>query len=99
MNLGEELCIDIPKLKPDSRLVAVSMHLLNDFKNSNAKSWFLNNLSKLLVEHLVVKLGGETLYENSRMAVYKDLWRTQTDRTQAIYNLSYLSILNDFFLT
>ena len=76
VNLGEELCIDIPKLKPVSRLVAVSMHLLNDFKNSNAKSWFLNNLTKLLAEHLVVKLDGETVYDNSQerhMAVYKDL--------------------------
>ena len=56
VNPGEELYIDIPKLSPDSCLVPGSMHLLFDFKNSNAKSWFNNNLSKLLCERLQIKL-------------------------------------------
>ena len=90
LNPGEELYVDIPKLKPDSCLVPGSMHLLFDFKNSNAKSWFLNNLSKLLADRLVIKLGSETVYDNSghsHIAVYKDLWRTKTDRSQAIYRI------------
>ena len=37
---GEELYIDIPKLKPDSCLVPGSFHLLFDFKVSNTKSSF-----------------------------------------------------------
>ena len=87
VNPGEELYVDIPKLKPDSCLVPGSLHLLYDFKNSNTKSWYLNNLSKLLADRLVVKLGGETVYDNSgesHLAVYRDLWRTKTDRAQAI---------------
>ena len=45
---GEELKIDIPKLKPDSCLVPGSFHLLFDFKVSNTKTHFKNNLSRLL---------------------------------------------------
>ena len=87
VNTGEELYIDIPKLKPDSCLVPGSLHLLFDFKNSNAKCWFNNNLSKLLCERLQIKLAGETVYDNSgesHLSVYKDLWRTKTDRLQTL---------------
>ena len=38
---GEELYIDIPKMKMDSCLVPGSLHLLFTFKVSNRKSWFL----------------------------------------------------------
>ena len=67
-------------------LVPGSLHLLFNFKNSNTKSWFNNNLSKLLCERLQIKLAGETVYDNSgesHLAVYKDLWRTKTDRKQS----------------
>ena len=86
-NPGEELFIDIPKLKPDSGLAPGSLHLLFDFKISNTKSWFNNNLSKLLCERLVIKFAGETVYDNtgkSYMSVYKDLWKTKTDKLQAV---------------
>ena len=46
-----------------------------------------NNLSKLLADRLVIKLGGETVYDNSgesHLVVYRDLWRTKTDRAQAV---------------
>lgn len=62
-------------------------HLLFDFKNFNAKSWFKNSLSKLLCERLVIKLAGETVYDNSgesHLPVYKDLWRIKTDRLQDV---------------
>ena len=35
---GEEICIDIPKLKTDVCLVPDSLCLQLDFKNTNAKS-------------------------------------------------------------
>ena len=44
-------------------------------------------IGKLLADHLVIKLGGETLYDNSgesHIAVYCDLSRTKTDMAQAI---------------
>ena len=43
-------------------------------------------LNKLLTDRLVVKLGVETVYDNSgesHLAVYRDLWRTKTERAQA----------------
>jgi hypothetical protein len=39
----EEIYVNIPKLKADSVLIPVF-----DFKNSNTKSYFRNNLGKLL---------------------------------------------------
>jgi hypothetical protein len=80
---GEELYINIPKLKPSSCLVPGSLALLFDFKNSNTKSCFNNNLSKLLAKRLQVKVAGETAYDysgESLLEVYKDLWLTLGDR-------------------
>ena len=72
VNPGEELYVDIPKLKPDSCLVPGSLHLLFNFKISDTKRWFNNNLSKLLAERLKIKLAGETVYDNSgeRLVAY-----------------------------
>ena len=63
-SLGEEIYIDVPKLKPDTCLVPGCLHLQFDFKNANAKSWFPNNLSKLLCERRVVKFA-EVIYDNT----------------------------------
>ena len=74
---GEEININIPKLKADSVLVSDSMALVFDFKNSNTKSWFRNNLGKLLLKRLEIRLAGEKFYDNSGkslLEVYKDLW-------------------------
>jgi hypothetical protein len=87
INPGEELYITIPKLKPDSCLVPGSLNLLFDFKNSNTKSRFLNNLAKLLAKRLQIKVAGETAYDcsgESLFEVYKDLWLTIGDRNKMI---------------
>jgi hypothetical protein len=84
---GEELYINIPKLKPSSCLVPGSLNLLYDFKNSNTKSCFNNNLSKLLAKRLQIKVAGETAYDcsgESLFEVYKDLWLTLGDRKKMI---------------
>jgi hypothetical protein len=84
---GEELYINIPKLKPSSFLVPGSLSLLFDFKNSNTKSRFMNNLSKLLAKRLQIKVAGETAYDcsgESLFEVYKDLWLTLGDRKKMI---------------
>ncbi|CAB4014919.1 Hypothetical predicted protein [Paramuricea clavata] len=82
---GEELYINIPKLKPDSCLVPGSLALLFDFKNSNTKSRFNNNLSKLIANRLQIKVAGETAYDcsgESLYEIYKDLWLTVGDRNK-----------------
>ena len=84
---GEELYINIPKLKPSSSLVPGSLNLLFDFKNSNTKIRFNNNLSKLLAKRLQIKVAGETAYDcsgESLFEVYKDLWLTLGDRKKMI---------------
>jgi hypothetical protein len=80
---GEELYINIPKLKPDSCLVPGTLTLLFNFKNSNTKSCFNNSLSKLIAKRLQIKVAGETAYDcsgESLYEVYKDLWLTLGDR-------------------
>ena len=84
---GEELYIDIPKLKPDSCLVPGSLHLLFDFKVSNTKSSFLNNLSNLLQNRYQIRLAGETVYDNSGESLYnvhKDLYKSNSERDNMI---------------
>ena len=75
-NPGEVIYISTSKLKPDVCLVPDSLNIMFDFKNANAKSWFNNNLGKLLTKELSVKLAGEVVYSNtgeSTIEVYKDL--------------------------
>ncbi|CAB4015594.1 Hypothetical predicted protein [Paramuricea clavata] len=82
---GEELYINIPKLKPDSCLFPGSLALLFDFKNSNTKSRFNNNLAKLIAKRLQIKVAGETVYDcsgESLYEIYRDLWLTQGDRNK-----------------
>ena len=82
-NPGEVIYIDTPKLKPDVFLVPDSFNLMFDFKNANAKSWFNNNLGKLLTKELTVQMAGEVVFSNtgeSIIEVYKDLWRPDKER-------------------
>ena len=85
-NPEEEIYIDIPKLNPSLCLVPDSLRLLFNFKNKNT-SWFLNNLSKLLKQRLVVKFSGEIVYDNtgeSILEIYKDLWKPEYVRSDMI---------------
>ena len=86
-NPGEVIYIDTPKLKADVCLVPGSLNLMFDFKSKNTKSWFQNNLSKLLTKELTLKMAGEVVFSNtgeSVMEVYKDLWRTPKERGNLI---------------
>jgi hypothetical protein len=83
----EEIYVNIPKLKADSVLVPNSMALVFDFKNSNTKSWFRNNLGKLLQRRLEIRLAGEKVYDNSGeslLEVYKDLWLHRKQRDDMV---------------
>ena len=83
----EDLYVDIPKLNPNLCLVPDSLRLVFDFKNSNTKSRFLNNLSKLLKKRLVIKFAGEVVYDNtgeSLLEIYKDLWKPEYERNDMI---------------
>ena len=59
------------------------MALSFKFANSNTKSWFLNNLGRLLVDRRSIKVQGVEVHQNtgqSMLEVYKDLWRSDDDR-------------------
>jgi hypothetical protein len=84
---GEEIYVNIPKLKAYSVLVPDSMSLVFDFKIKNTKSWFRNNLGKLLQRRLEIRLAGEKLYDNdgeSLLEVYKDLWLHKKQRDDMV---------------
>ena len=86
-NPCEQIYIDIPKLKSNVCWVPDSLTFKFYFKNANDKSWFLNNLSKLLCERFVVKFAGEVVYDNtgeSIVNVYKDLWKSENERNDMI---------------
>ena len=53
------------------------------FSNSNKKSWFLNNLGRILVDRLSIFAQGTEIYQNTgegMLEMYKDLWRSEEDR-------------------
>ena len=47
----------------------------------------MNNLGKLLCERLMIRVGGEIVYDNngeSLIEVYKDLWKMGTKRANMV---------------
>ena len=67
--------VDIPALTSNQCIIPDTMALLFKFSNSNTKSWFLNNLGRLLVDRLSIKVHGVEVYQNmgeSMWEVYKD---------------------------
>ena len=86
---GEEVYVAIPKLNANACIVPNTLFLTAEFKNKNTKSWFLNNVGKLLAEELTVTVGGEVAYDNtgeSTYRVYEDLWKSEQQRKNMIYN-------------
>ena len=75
--------VSIPALNPSQCIIPDTFALSFKFANSNTKSWFLNNLGRLLVYRLSINVQGVEVYQNtgeSLMEVYKDLWRSEEDR-------------------
>lgn len=72
----------------------LNFFLTAKFKSSNTKSWFLNNLGKLLVNSLEVTVSGKVVYDNTHesiYSVYKDLWLPDKKRT----NMVDVGIMNE----
>ena len=60
-------------------LVPNSLFLTAKFKSSNTKSWFLNNLGKLLVSSLEVTVDGKVVYDDTHESIYS-VYRSMTAR-------------------
>ena len=70
-------------LSPAKCIIPDTMALTFRFSNSNTKSWFKNNLGRLLIDKLIISIQSEVVYSNngeSIIEVYKDLWRSEEDR-------------------
>ena len=95
INPGESVYISIPTLGANMCLVPDTFFLTAKFKSKNTKSWFLNNLGKLLVKQLQVMVGSrEACYTNdqeSLCSVYKDLWLPEDQRK----NMADVGIMNE----
>ena len=75
--------VNMPELNSSQCIIPDTMVLSFKFENSNTKSWFLNNLGRLLVDQLSIVVQGELVYQNTSegmFEVYKDLWRSDDDR-------------------
>ena len=66
------------RLSSEDILVQDSLNFCFEFSlGSNTKSWFKNNLAKLLQDRLEISMEGQKIYENpkeSLFELYKDLW-------------------------
>ena len=81
---GDVYYIAMPSMSPDQCIVPDTMI---KFKNSNTKSWFKNNLGRLLSEGLNVRIGGEVVYDNtgeSIREIYKDLCKSDDKRKSMV---------------
>ena len=79
--------VSIPALKRSQCIIPDTLVLSFKFTNSNTKSWFLNNLGRLLVDRLSVNVQGVEVYQNtgeSMMEVYKDLWGSEEDQDRSL---------------
>ena len=66
-----------PKLSPNVCVNPDSIYLSALFENTNTKSWFKNNLGRLLCKELQIRIGSSPVYDNkleNLIMVYKDLW-------------------------
>ena len=92
---GESVYISTPTLGANMCLVPDTFFLTAKFKSKNTKSWFLNNLGRLLVKQLQVMVGSrEACYTNeqeSLYSVYKDLWLPEEQRK----NMADVGIMNE----
>ena len=85
--------VSIPALNSSQCIIPDTLALSFKFSNSNTKSWFLNNLGRLLCDRLSVNVQGVEVYQNtgeSMIEVYKGLWR-QTKTAITDKNLVWLT--------
>ena len=59
--------VSVPALNPSQCIIPDTMALSFKFSNSNTKSWFLNNLGRLLVDRLSINVQGVEVYQNRKL--------------------------------
>ncbi len=69
--------LTFPKLSQNVCVNPNSIYISALLENTNTKSWFKNNLGRLLCDELQIRIGSEPVYDNKKeslIMVYKDLW-------------------------
>ena len=69
--------LTFPKLSENVCVNPNSIYISALLENTNTKSWFKNNLGRLLCDELQIRIGSEPVYDNKKeslIMVYKDLW-------------------------
>ena len=69
--------LTFPKLSENVCVNPNSIYISALLENANNKSWFKNNLGRLLCDELQIRIGSEPVYDNKKeslIMVYKDLW-------------------------
>ena len=67
---GQSYNITIDKLDPSTVIDPRTMELKFEFQNLDDKCWFKNNLGRLLVNKLSVKIGATTVYTNDYESLF-----------------------------
>ena len=79
--------IPFPKTDEDTAVLPETIELEFKFKSANNKSWFKNNLGSLLMNDLVISIGGKTVYKMANLltiGVYEDLWLSEEERENMV---------------
>ncbi len=69
--------LTFPKLSENVCVNPNSIYISALLENANTKSWFKNNIGRLLCDELQIRIGSESVYDNKKeglIMVYKDLW-------------------------
>jgi hypothetical protein len=67
----------LPKISSDSQVNVTIPKLVSNIESEGGKSWFKNNIGRLLCRELRMAINSWTVYNNkleSLIMVYKDLW-------------------------
>ncbi len=82
--------LTFPKLSENVCVNPDSIYISALFENTNTKSWFKNNLGRLLCDELQIRVGSEPVYDNKKeslIMVYKDLWLPDDRRDMSEYGI------------
>ncbi len=66
LSSSSQVNVTFPKLAPNTCVVPDSIYLSALFENTNTKSWFKNNLGRLLCKEPQMRIGSSTVYNEIR---------------------------------
>ena len=82
---GEDINVNLSSLGSTYAIDPNSINLKFSIAKGEVEAKFFNNISSNLVQRLVVKIGGNTIYDNSwegLLRTYTDLWLSQRAREE-----------------